>query len=366
MILILSIALASMPSPDGYSDAPPSLHSSIPPLSDTCVDAAGNPLVDAAVAGTPCAASLVYVPSGGASADASLFVYIPGSGNEPRDHDLLLKTAAYAGYPTIGISYDNVDTIGSVCEGVLTGLPLPCGVECPGKVRAERLLGVDASAFDDVFWKDAMVPRLWRVLDLLHADHPTEGWDAYFNPNKAQVIPRPIDINWDRIVVAGFSQGAGHALRIAQEFQVDGVALSDGGSDQCTDPNGDQVAANWYTPGGGASSGEPHYAAFHARDGDFHVPPALDVVGFTRGDSVDAWLWTLGDYEIFTTNQVHPSATPAGVDCSAHKSLARDGCIPSAPLPFEPQNAGSTVSAMWPPSMYLWEPYLEAFWLAGQ
>lgn len=363
LMLSTALALALMPSPDDYAAFPPQLHSEIKPQSGTCV---AQPSLTSA----PCAPTLVYVPHPVATVHPSLFVYIPGSGNEPRDHDLMLQTAAYAGYRSIGISYDNVDTIGSVCGGFQTdiledeiALPLPCALECPGKVREERLLGVDASDFDDVFWADALIPRLWRVLNVLHTENPGEGWDTYFNPNKTTPIPRPIDINWDTIVLAGFSQGAGHALRIAQTHQVDGVVLSDGGSDTCMTAAGDEVAANWYIPGGGASSGEPHYAGFHWRGGEFHVPPGLEVVGFEQGDSVDSSFWSLGDYEVFTTDQIWPFD-----GCSAHKSLAVDHCLPRSSLtPLAPlAPPGSRSAAVTPSEMHLWEPYLEAFWLAGQ
>src|SRR6476619_1153661 len=67
----------------------------------------------------PCGDHLVFVPSARrASWRRELFVFLPGSSIEPNKHADISAIAAYAGYRSIGLSYDSTWGIDDICSDV--------------------------------------------------------------------------------------------------------------------------------------------------------------------------------------------------------------------------------------------------------
>ena len=299
-------------------------------------------------------------------ADDTLVVYLPGSGMIPEDHDLVVRMAGWAGYRAIGLSYDSRDTIGSICVDS-AGDALDCSFDCHEQVHLERILGPDYTSSlplgTDLVtnWHDAIVPRLWEVLDAMHTADPTAGWDAYYNPAKALPRPRPGDIYWENILLAGHSQGGAHALYMFQYVHADGLVLTEGGNDVCPDASGNEIAADWYDPTGGASAGEPRIAFGHRRGASpssFALPPGMVAAGFVVGDGLDVGWWTVADGELAHTNQT-PAPGGPGVSggCTDHKSMARDTCMPT--------DVGSGAEAVFALDAHLFDAYVDAFEAAG-
>jgi hypothetical protein len=341
----------------------PTLFTTIQPASPSC---------DPAVVGMvntsepPCGESAVYLPFGWTSAtpDTSLVVFLPGSSMVPADHAHVIKMAAQAGYPTIGLSYDSFKTLESICGS------LPCSDDCHEKVRQERILGTDHTSSLSLTlptgrpliatWKDAVIPRLWEAIDAAAAAD-TAGlvdWELYYNPSKAHPRPRPADIHWENIILSGFSQGGGHGLYISQIEQVDGIVLFEGGNDVCDSP---PVAASWYDQNG-ASAFEPIFAFGHRRGAlpaDVEIPLGLLEAGVSFvGDDLDTAGWTLTSGELAHTDQDWPSGSPGMKPCTEHTSMGRSDCMPT--------DATSGIEATVPSDAHLADPYVEAFELAGQ
>ncbi len=152
---------------------------------------------------------LVAVPAPEA-ARGSLLVWFPGTGARPDQYSTLLRRAAELGYHVIGLDYDNRKAINfDVCPGQPPG--------CPEAARLEILTGEESDYIEpDVDETNAAYHRLSMLLAYEQAQHPDERWDAYLDGGS----PR-----WDRITVAGHSQGGGHAAMTAKLHEVERLVL---------------------------------------------------------------------------------------------------------------------------------------------
>jgi len=311
---------------------------------------------------TPCAIHLVYKPASGQEVRDPLVVFLPGTGMEAERHNQVLQTAAYAGYRTIGLSYDNVGTMESFCQA-----EGDCA-DCYGEARDEIITGNDTRPNVTIVERsDSIVERLHNLLDALEADDLADGvdddqWGDFYEPF-AVLTPPPNSvaihtlgsINWDRIILAGFSQGAGHAARIAQKAQVHGLIILDGGNDTC----GVDQPASWYADDN-ASLGRPRYGVTHRRGvANWSVPATWLALGFPAGfhDFEDNVI-SLEPAAVGITAQrifpppPNPPETP-NTPCNAHYSMAKDGCMPTAPT-------GGDVAAT-ADDAYLFARYLTRF-----
>ena len=352
----------------------------------------------------PCGAHRVYVPGADTTVREPLVVFLPGSSMTPNDHDLVLKTSAYAGYRTIGLSYDSTYNVDAICT--LAGFHLPCGInDCYASKRDEIILGADLSPDVDVEPADSVLERLFTLLAALYADDVADGtndheWDTYFSPTMA--VPVPIGVShiaWDKIIIAGFSQGAGHAARISKEYLVHGTIMIDGPGDMCyANWPLELVPAQWMD-GPDASAGRPRYGALHETWIDLfeldegEVPPtwaAMDVGAdglvsidpvantpvrsitnpitdpFSSGPidiNLDRWL---PPAEAMSTDQTPAGTTGSVPDCpdipslalpagtsQKHGSMAADLCMPTT--------LHDGVLAIQPSEMYLFKHYLKRF-----
>lgn len=301
----------------------------------------------------PCAVHRVYKPAAGAAVRAPLVVFFAGSGMTPDKHDQVLQMAAYAGYRTIGLSYDNTGTLESQCAAAGD-----C-VDCYGLARNEIIKGLDTrqTALTVVERADSILERLYNLLSALHADDLADGvdddhWHDYYNAPFS--IPGPVNINfltfnsirWNKVIVAGFSQGGGHAAKIARDTPVHGFVLLDGGAnDSCGVP---PTLATWYSAPD-ASAGRPRYGVSHRRAmNPWVVPAGWLALGFPPTfDDFDDSLLTLTPTQVGITNQRPP------MGCNNHNSMALDGCMPT--------DVGSRIAATTPPDVYLFDQYLRRF-----
>ena len=127
-----------------------------------------------------------------------LFVFLPGTGGTPEGYAELLRSVAAHGMPAIGLMYPDVPSVASLCA---TDGSEP---DCSEQVREERVYGVDTSPKVSVSPANSVVNRLVKLLQYLR-------WTRFLEGSQ----PR-----WDRIVIAGHSQGGGHAALIAHDHEV--------------------------------------------------------------------------------------------------------------------------------------------------
>lgn len=139
-----------------------------------------------------------------------LFVFFPGTGGTPFGYQEILKTAADLGYHSIGLMYPNAQAINSIC-GASTD------TTCHRMARQEVLEGVDVHPTVTVDRINSIENRLIKLLKYLDVQYPTFGWDQYLTNDSV--------ITWDKYVVAGHSQGGGHAGFIGKVRTVDRVLM---------------------------------------------------------------------------------------------------------------------------------------------
>jgi hypothetical protein len=171
-----------------------------------------------------------------------LFVHFPGSFGVPDNSEFVLREVAASGTPAIGLRYPNDWTVQSLCR--------QHGVDCPGAVRDEIVNGVDRSPLVSIDRANSITNRLAKLLAYLDAAQPKYGWDAYLDGG----APR-----WERIIVSGHSQGAGHAAFISTQHRVARVVMFGGGTDRVAGQ-----LASWVAPG--ATQGTRYFGFVHADD----------------------------------------------------------------------------------------------------
>lgn len=149
---------------------------------------------------------LVIVNSG-TRLDVPLVIFLPGTHGRPANATGLLRVVASQGYRVIGLEYADAVAATKACL-------LDSPYDCYERFRRQEVFGRAAAQADDD--PNAIEPRLVHLLEYLNQRYPAEGWDSYLT------VGRPA---WSRIVVSGFSQGAGMAAYIAKRELVARVVL---------------------------------------------------------------------------------------------------------------------------------------------
>lgn len=188
----------------------------------------------------------VCAPEDPVLADGRLWVFLPGTGAKPSNYRLLTEHAAKAGLHAICLRYPNDESVNlQIC-------PFDPDEGCHGDVREEVVNGIDASRHVEVDAANSIVGRLTSLLAAMVLAHPDEGWERFVYPEGV--------VAWDRIVISGHSQGAGHAAYIAYQHAVDHVVLF-----AWVDVRRGQLAP-WLVERESATSPDNYYVFWHAED----------------------------------------------------------------------------------------------------
>lgn len=175
-----------------------------------------------------------------------LFLFFPGSNSSPFGYDGIQKQAANLGYHALGISYSNA-TISPLCAGT-------ADKQCFDKVRSEVINGTDLTNLVSVNPANSINNRILKALQYLNAKFPAQNWGQYYNGS---------NLIWEKIAVAGHSQGGGHAAFLAKKNKVARVVLFASPKDYFTAPL--NKAAEWIS----LPSATPtcnYYAIVHQAD----------------------------------------------------------------------------------------------------
>ncbi len=148
---------------------------------------------------------LAYYPVVNHPAGPRLFVMIPGTLSNPNDYRAILKTAAKNGYHSMGIAYSNTGTLADLCDG-------SSDPDCSARLLEEYLTGENTSNLVDVPRAESFENRIQKMISYLNANYPEEGWDSFLNKQG--------DIFWERISLAGHSQGSTHTLYISRKRKL--------------------------------------------------------------------------------------------------------------------------------------------------
>lgn len=138
-----------------------------------------------------------------------LFLFFPGTGAVPFFYREILKHAANLGYHSIGLTYPNSVAINQIC--LTTTDPT-----CHSRARLEVFDGIDRHSEINVDVNNSIERRTLKLLQYLDNTNPTENWGQYYSGDQIQ---------WNKIIVSGHSQGGGHAGIISKINQVKRVAM---------------------------------------------------------------------------------------------------------------------------------------------
>lgn len=245
-----------------------------------------------------------------------LVVFLAGSLGFPTRQTLFPRLAASMGYHVINLRYANSIPIGAVCRG-------STDPHCHEKARLHIAEGLNSGLLPDVREQDCILSRLTRLLGFLSTNHPGEGWDM-FCPT--------FGLAWDRILVAGHSQGGGHAALLGKRYACRRILMFAAPVDD--DGISGQSAAWLSAPG--RTAPERFFGFVHTNDPGFdrilNAWEALGLAGFGGPVNVDKSMPPYANSHQLVT------ARPALRD-RFHASVATDGPTPrdanDAPL-FEP------------------------------
>jgi hypothetical protein len=193
-----------------------------------------------------------------------LFVFLPGTGSNVRDSYLQGVPSAVAElnrFYVIGLNYVStpfsVSEANNLCQNVGTNqkLDMPEGAPllmnhhaamddqshsggCIDMLHQSVVFGSRASNIWNVPPAYSIHNRLLSTLKLLNAQYPTDGWDQFFSigndydGNGTNKISS-VSVNYERVIVGGHSQGAGHAAYLGYKMNVNRLLLFSGIQDCC-------------------------------------------------------------------------------------------------------------------------------------
>ena len=156
----------------------------------------------------------------GSAAPKTLLLFFIGSGGHPSDALVASSsTNVYAaavadGDAVLALSYANEESIGDLC-GIHD--------DCYFPTRESIILGEnEANAALEATPDESIVDRTARALRYLAAGDPGGGWASFLASTDPDADPATT-IDWTKIIVAGHSQGGGHAAAMGKLFLVDRV-----------------------------------------------------------------------------------------------------------------------------------------------
>jgi hypothetical protein len=184
-----------------------------------------------------------------ARSNHKLFVFLPGTGQNPSLFQLVQQEAARLGYHVIGLMYPTGGGLAKACPTT------PDPSACYENARLEIIDGIARVAFLNVNVANSIDNRLTKLLQYLTRQYPDEAWDRFLLQDQPK---------WSQIAVSGHSQGGGNAAMIAKIHLVARVVLFSSVTDSIHAEAPSWVATH-VTPT------ERYYGIAHDRDG-FYRP----------------------------------------------------------------------------------------------
>jgi hypothetical protein len=175
-----------------------------------------------------------------------LLLFIGGSFSIPKNYYLICNHGATIGLDVISLSYPN-----NVAAAPLGKSNDPLIFD---NYRDELCFGNQVSSAVSVDVLNSITTRATKLLLFLKATYPDQNWDQYLSASNT--------IIWSKVIVAGHSQGSGHACYIGKKNLVDRVVMFSGPNDFSTHFNS---PANWLIQKGKTPNNK-NYALLHTQD----------------------------------------------------------------------------------------------------
>jgi len=165
----------------------------------------------------------VIIPNG--QKVKKVMIYLPGTANQPELSSCLLQSVSQTlDYPTIGLSYAYLNSrdISYMCAS--SGDQINC-------LDAQHKDAIDGGNYGHLkmMWgpiapENSITARLVKLLKLLDEQNSGMGWSSLYTGDEP---------NWDKIIVMGHGQGAGHAAYLGQTKSLLGAVMISGPQDEC-------------------------------------------------------------------------------------------------------------------------------------
>lgn len=248
-----------------------------------------------------------------------LFLFFSGSYGRPSRQRLITEEAAKLGYHAINLRYPNTWTVGGLCRNSNDR-------DCHEKIRLEIIDGQNRTDEIDVNATNSIENRLRKLLIYLNENYPKQGWLSYLDGNS---------LKWESIVVAGHSQGGGHAAIIGKQHQVARVVMLGAPADYSRSFN---EPAPWLAKKG-VTSPDRYYGFVHTRDrGKRRIEAAWQLLGISAYGEIINVDRRSAPYNY--SHQLITNATPARSG-KYHGSVATDSTTPKS------RNGTPTFEPVW-------------------
>jgi hypothetical protein len=152
--------------------------------------------------------------------DQTLFVFLPGTDGSPGNYMRIAGVIGKTGIRVLVLAYQNNGSAQSICTGSNADA-------CFTNFRRDRVSGSAASDYVNTA-SDGIENRVLKALQKL-------GWSQFYSGST---------ILWGKIIIGGFSQGAGLAAWIGKHHSVARVCQISGPWDHTKSPAGPE-SASW-------------------------------------------------------------------------------------------------------------------------
>jgi pimeloyl-ACP methyl ester carboxylesterase len=209
-----------------------------------------------------------------------LVLFIGGSFSVPANYSTFCTYPASIGFDVISLSYPN-DVAAASLENSSDLLAFD-------NFREEIAFGTQVSNAVNVNVLNCITVRAVKLIQYLNTTYPNQNWGQY--------LATATTLDWSKIVVAGHSQGAGHACYLGKKRAVERVLMFSGPNDYHTYYN---AAANWLSQTG-ITTINKQFALLHQQD---------QIIPFA---SQSANLQALGMNSLYTPTLVDNLSAPYG------------------------------------------------------
>jgi len=175
-----------------------------------------------------------------------LMLFIGGSFSSPDNYTFISEHAASIGFDLISISYPN-----NIPAASLASSDDQFAFD---NYRDEICFGNQVSNAVSVDDLNSINTRTLKLIQYLHNTFPEQNWNKYLTASN--------NLDWEKIVIAGHSQGAGHACYIGKKRLADRIVMFSGPNDYSTYFD---RPANWLSEDG-ITELSKQYALLHIND----------------------------------------------------------------------------------------------------
>jgi hypothetical protein len=163
-----------------------------------------------------------------------ILLWLAGTNGTPLNVPVeLFNTALKQGYKIIALSYITIPAVSQLCKQEV----LDANAECAADFRRKRIYGDNNFSLIRDEPQDAIIPRFVNLLQWLAKNDSSCNWSQYLNEKGVKPI-------WNKIAIAGQSQGGGMAAFIGQQESLARVISFSGGWDYSNSK--EKKIAGWY------------------------------------------------------------------------------------------------------------------------